>query len=103
MSYRQYFPALAVAEGGRPYSIAEFATEKHERPSHEAAAYRDLELGQTQPGVRERPTRWNGSDAGSDTDTRRPPVIKTQGEIDSEYLDSQGSGSRHFEENETQA
>jgi hypothetical protein len=55
MAYRQYFPALSVAEGGRPYSIAEFATEKAERPAAgqfttPAATYpreQDLELGQT--------------------------------------------------------
>jgi diacylglycerol diphosphate phosphatase/phosphatidate phosphatase len=39
MAYRQYFPPLARAEGGRPYSLAEFATEKGEegRPAYPAA------------------------------------------------------------------
>jgi hypothetical protein len=57
MAYRQYFPPLALAEGGRPYSIAEFATEKGEagRPAYAAAQpyatpatytdQSDLELG----------------------------------------------------------
>jgi hypothetical protein len=53
LAYRQYFPPLERADGGRPYSIAEFATSKTDRP---AAAYstgnafppeQDLELGQT--------------------------------------------------------
>jgi hypothetical protein len=51
MAYRQYFPALSVAEGGRPYSLAEFATEKGERPVDRGySAPRDttdLELGET--------------------------------------------------------
>jgi hypothetical protein len=50
MAYRQYFPALFVAEGGRPYSIAEFATDKGEREAGQfsaPAAYpQDVELGQ---------------------------------------------------------
>jgi hypothetical protein len=60
MAYRQYFPPLALAEGGRPYSLAEFATEKGEpgRPAYAAAQpyatpatytdQPDLELGARQ-------------------------------------------------------
>ncbi len=63
MAYRQYFPPLALAEGGRPYSLAEFATEKGEpgRPAYPAAQpyvtpamytdQPDLELG-TRPRQR---------------------------------------------------
>jgi hypothetical protein len=62
MSYRQYFPALSIADSGRPYSIAEFATEKDERV---AAAYTsattypstspDLELGARRPRRKDLP------------------------------------------------
>lgn len=57
MAYRQYFPALSVAEGGRPYSIAEFATDKGERAaagqfSAPVAYPQDVELGQ--PRLRNR-------------------------------------------------
>lgn len=69
MAYRQYFPPLALAEGGRPYSIAEFATEKAERPAiagySNAAGYQpDLELGQTRQRRRDNaPQQWDGSEA----------------------------------------
>jgi len=50
MAYRQYFPALSFAEGGRPYSIAEFATDKGEREAGQFSAPvaypQDVELGQ---------------------------------------------------------
>jgi hypothetical protein len=49
MGYRQYFPPLALAQGGRPYSIAEFATDKSERShvGYHSPLRRepDLELG----------------------------------------------------------
>jgi len=54
MAYRQYFPSIATAEGGRPYSIAEFATESNEIPDVSyptGGAYvpePDLELGEPQ-------------------------------------------------------
>jgi len=71
MAYRQYFPALALAEGGRPYSIAEFATEKAERPavagySSTAGYLPDLELGQTRQRRRDNaPQQWGASAAGT--------------------------------------
>jgi hypothetical protein len=56
MAYRQYFPALYRAEGGRPYSISEFATEKSERPPatyNAPATYSgrepDVEMGVPRP------------------------------------------------------
>jgi hypothetical protein len=55
MAYRQYFPSLSRAECGRPYSIAEFATEKDERATtsgYQSARYPsqspDLEMGARQ-------------------------------------------------------
>jgi len=68
MSYRQYFPPIALAEGGRPYSIAEFATEKYERApasGYTAPGYQpDLELGQTRQRRKNIPGQaWEGSEA----------------------------------------
>jgi hypothetical protein len=95
MAYRQYFPALSLAEGGRPYSIAEFATEKHERGSQEAVGYTDLELGQTQRGSQARQTgAWHESDSASDADARVLPVIRIQNE--DEDSDPLTSGFRHL-------
>lgn len=87
MAYRQYFPPLSVAEGGRPYSIAEFATEKYERQvaAFASAATRepDLELGRT----RQRPRRTydvpgSGSWEGMDTDVEEgvSTVRQTEGQ-----------------------
>ena len=73
MAYRQYFPPLALAESGRPYSIAEFATEKDERAS--ATGYSapvayptqepDLELG-THPRRKNFPRDLNYHDGDTD-------------------------------------
>ena len=52
MAYRQYFPAISAAEGGRPYSTAVFATDSREaglgvveRSGYEIRP--DLEMGGT--------------------------------------------------------
>jgi len=77
MAYRQYFPALSLAEGGRPYSIAEFATEKDERPIAYTTASppdRDLELGQTRNRLSQQNIegRWDGMDTDIEEDHGRP-------------------------------
>ena len=104
MAYRQYFPALSVAEGGRPYSIAEFATEKGELPVSYATSSGpegDLELGQTRRRAqRQEPAtgRWDGMDTDTEDD-QRPPEIKLQS-MGPEYetIPTQfESGSRTFE------
>jgi hypothetical protein len=83
MAYRQYFPAISVAEGGRPYSIAEFATEKGESPASyttSSGPERDLELGQTRRRAQRQGPSTGGWD-GMDTDTeeeQRSPQIKLQ-------------------------
>ena len=89
MAYRQYFPAISVADGGRPYSIAEFATEKYERPPSDEStgAYADLELGEPRSRSREgrgvhQSGRWEGLSTDTEEDTSRPPIIKIQ---DAEY------------------
>jgi len=75
MAYRQYFPAISTAEGGRPYSIAEFATEKHElqRPAYATATRYpgdlDLELGQTRQRQRRQEEDGGERYIGMDTDT----------------------------------
>jgi PAP2 superfamily len=50
LGYRQYFPALSVAEGGRPYALAAFEPEKEARtgpgfPSRVYSPSADLEMG----------------------------------------------------------
>ena len=55
MAYRQYFPPIALAEGGRPYSLAEFATDKAERQSAVSSGYMqagidDLEMQRRRGG-----------------------------------------------------
>lgn len=89
MAYRQYFPAISVAEGGRPYSIAEFAAEEDDRPASyttSSGPERDLELGQTRHRAQRQGPATGGWD-GMDTDTeeeQRPPQIKVQSS-DHEY------------------
>ena len=89
LAYRQYFPALSQADGGRPYSIAEFATGKHERPNiayTSGSAYppeSDLELGQR----RHRSQRTDAyiametdTEGGGTSPTRFSPKDDVQGE-----------------------
>ena len=71
-----------MADGGRPYSIAEFATERDERQDalyDPATAYSrgpDLELGQT----RQRSPRADAEGYGRYTDTEegRRKIVKLQ-------------------------
>ena len=103
MAYRQYFPAISVAEGGRPYSIAEFATETGGRTSSyttSSSPEGDLELGRTRPRVqRQGPETGGGDGMDTDTEEERPPQIKLQsaereyGTIPTQYE----SGSSRFE------
>jgi hypothetical protein len=112
MAYRQYFPALSVAEGGRPYSIAEFATEKDERPIApytSGSPERDLEMGGPRQSSREQgisgSQRWDGGETAAEVDlgrvsrmklhdneheygtvaTEQQPVVSTSFEEDTEY------------------
>jgi hypothetical protein len=105
MAYRQYFPALSVAEGGRPYSIAEFATEKYERPvaAFATAATReaDLELGRTRQRPRKPydvpgPVAWDGMD--TDMEEGVNPVRQAKGQHHEDDYE-RGSGQSGFEEN----
>lgn len=90
LSYRQYFPALSRADGGHPYSIAEFATGKEERLNvayASASAYppeSDLELGRT----RHRSDRTDAYNA-----------METDTEAGSPRDCDQGEGSGSFDGN----
>jgi len=68
MAYRQYFPSIATAEGGRPYSIAEFGIDKADQhiafteESYHHSDEPDVELGRTEDrrGLNSpRPSPWN--------------------------------------------
>jgi hypothetical protein len=84
LSYRQYFPALSRADGGRPYSIAEFATDKHGRPtvaSTSTGAYspeRDLELGQPRHRAH-RPGAYNAVDTNTSEAGSSPAKLSPGG------------------------
>src|SRR5436190_22219359 len=89
MAYRQYFPALSVAQGGRPYSIAEFATDKDENPGQYSTSFSpegDLELGQTRyrSPRQDEMERWDRTD-NAETHTEHRPISS-----------GHGSGSRSF-------
>ena len=103
MAYRQYFPAISLAEGGRPYSIAEFATEKGERPvSYTTASVpeRDLELGQTrQRGSRQDVAgRWDGMDTDTEEEQPRASQVKLQSAENEYRTVPNQQGSRSSEE-----
>jgi len=72
MAYRQYFPSVATADGGRPYSIAEFGVDKADQrialveDSYRHSDEQDLELGRTEDrrGLNSpRPSPWNTAPA----------------------------------------
>jgi hypothetical protein len=112
MAYRQYFPAISTAEGGRPYSIAEFATDSAERPSQSyttSSSYNaqepDLELGQ--PRQRARRTEgtgttghWDGMDTDTEEEGPRNGGVKL-GHTEQEYgtIPGQQAGTQSFDGN----
>jgi hypothetical protein len=103
MAYRQYFPALSLSEGGRPYSIAEFATEKGERPiayTTASAPDRDLELGQTRNRSQRQDIegRWDGTDTDTEEDNPRPSQVKLQNTEHNYGTVPDQQESRSFEE-----
>jgi hypothetical protein len=59
MAYRQYFPPIARTQSGRPYSIAEFASEKDERanPAYTSATTYPSKSPDLELGTRQRPRR----------------------------------------------
>lgn len=70
MAYRQYFPSIATAEGGRPYSIVEFGIDKADQDialaedSYRHSDEADIELGRhaDRDGLNSpRPQAWNTS------------------------------------------
>jgi len=104
MAYRQYFPAISTAEGGRPYSIAEFATETvSPSQAYSTSCEQDLELGQ----ARHRTDvsgmgRW---DRATDTDTEeevpRNGPVKLGVSSEHEYgtIPGQQAGTDSFDGN----
>ena len=106
MAYRQYFPSISTAEGGRPYSIAEFATE----PAGPSQAYTtssspDLELGQARQ--RNRGThvpgrgRWEGADTDTEEEVPRDGHVKLGASNEHEYgtIPGQQAGQQSFDDN----
>jgi len=53
LSYRQYFPALYVAQGGRPYPFTELNEQRYDAIVAPYPQERDLELGQTRQTQRQ--------------------------------------------------
>ena len=101
MAYRQYFPAISTAEGGRPYSIAEFATETPTpNQAYTTSSEPDLELGQSRrnrrtdvPGLE----RWEATDTDLEDEVPRNGHVKLRGSNEHEYgtIPGQQSGSQY--------
>jgi hypothetical protein len=102
MAYRQYFPAISTAEGGRPYSIAEFATETP-TPSqaYATSSEPDLELGQARQRNRRADVpesgRWEATDTDFEDEVSRNGHVKLRGSNEHEYGMTLGqqSGSQY--------
>jgi hypothetical protein len=105
MAYRQYFPAISTAEGGRPYSIAEFATETAGPSQAYTSSSPDLELGQTRQRNRRTDVagmgRWEGADTDTEEEVPRNGHVKLGASSEHEYgtIPGQQAGTPSFDGN----
>ena len=102
MAYRQYFPAISTAEGGRPYSIAEFATETAGPvQAHSTSSEPDLELGEARQRNRVHGTGgWEDAETNAEDVPRNGPLkLGTGDELERETIPGQRTVTDSFDGN----
>jgi len=106
MAYRQYFPSISTAQGGRPYSIAEFATETAgPSQAYTTSTSPDLELGQARQRNRRTDApgmgRWEGADTDTEEEVPRNGHVKLGASSEHEYgtIPGQQAGTQSFDGN----